>query len=203
MIRSKKALVLLVAVCSAFSGETSESKGSASTSSDARSDVVQPAGPLDACALVLKADVDAAFVPRVFGNGEKQRGYPAGTAKLATVSGCTFTSRGASVREMMVVSILARRAPNDKTGITVAKAKEGAVKLNAELKLNAAPVDVPGLGDAAYWIDLGSSARPTIALNVFKGQRLWLVYSSMAPKGGADAALAGLTKLAKATLGRF
>ena len=200
---SNKTLVLLVAVCSAFSGETSELKRSASTSGDAGSDVAQTTGPVDVCALVLKADVDAAFVPRVFGNGEKQQGYVAGTAKLASVSGCTFTSRGASPREMLVVSIIARRAPSDQTGVTVATAKEGAVKLNAQLKLNAVPVDVPGLGDAAYWIDLGSSTRPGIELNVFKGRRLWLVYSASAPKGGADAALAGLTKLAKATLGRL
>jgi hypothetical protein len=200
---SNKALVLLVVVCSAFSAEAKEWKRSVSLSSDSRRDVAQATGPLDACALIQKADVDAAFVPRVFGNGEKQQGYVAGTAKLASVSGCTFTSRGASVREMMTAGVVVRRAPNDKTGVTVAQAKEGAVKLIAQLKLDGAPVDVAGLGDAAYWINLGSSARPAIELNVFKGKRLWIVYSSSAPKGGAELALANLTKLAKATQVRF
>lgn len=197
MIRGKEALVLLVAVCSANSGEAKESTDRTSTSSDARSDVARATGPLDACALVLKADVDAAFAPRVFGNGEKGRGDFAGTAKLATVSRCTFTSRGASVREMMTVSILARRAPDDKTGITVASAKDGAVKLNTT------PVEVPGLGDAAYWVNLGSSTRPIIQLNVLKGTRLWLIFSASASQLGTDTALAGLTKVAKATLGRL
>jgi len=194
---SNKTLVLLVAVCSALSGETTESKHSASTSGDDRSEVARTRGLADVCALILKADVDAAFAPRVFGNGEQGRGNVAGTAKLASVSSCIFTSRGATVREMMTVSVLARRAPNDKAAVTVAIAKGGAVKLNA------APVDVPGLGDAAYWVNLGSSTRPMIELNVFKGSRLWLVYSAMVPNGGADAALAGLTSLARATLGRL
>lgn len=197
MIRFKKPLVLLLAVCSACSGETKESKGNASTSSDARSDVAMTTGPLDACALMLKADVDAAFAPRVFGNGEQGLRNVAGTDRLATVSGCTFTSPGASVKEMMTISIVARRAPNDETGITVASAKAGAVKLNTT------PVDVPGLGDAAYWINLGSSTRPIIELNVFRGKRLWLIFSATASKLGTDTALAGLTKVAEATLGRL
>ena len=189
MIRCKQVLGLMVAVCSAFSGD--------STFGGARSGGAQTTGPLDACALMLKADVDAAFAPRVFGNGEKGRGNIAGTAKLATVSGCTFTSRGASLKEMMTIRIVARRAPSDQAGITVASAKEGAVKLNTT------PVDVPGLGDAAYWVNLGSSARPIVELNVFTGKRLWIIVGATAPQLGTDAALAGLTKVAKAALGRL
>ena len=197
MIRCKKALVVLVAVCSAFSGEAKEPNGSALTSGDARSGTAQAAGPLDACALLLKADVDAAFAPRVFANGEKGRGNFAGTAKLAAVSSCTFTSRGASLREMLTVGILARRAPSDQTGVPLASAKDGAVKLNAT------PVDVPGLGDGAYWVNLGSRTRPVISLNVLKGKRLWLVFSASASGLATETALAGLTKAAKATLGRL
>jgi hypothetical protein len=186
-----------VVVFSACSGETKESPGMASTSREARSDVAPTRGGPDACALVLKADVDAAFAPRVFETGEVGRGNVAGTAKLASVSGCTFTSRGASVKEMMTVSLIARHAPNDQGGVTVATAKDGAAKLNAT------PVDVQGLGDAAYWINLGGSKRPVIELNVFKGQRLWLVFSASAATVGSDATLAGLTKVAETALGRL
>ncbi len=178
MLRSRKALVLLVAVCSAFSSGVRKSSD-------------------DACTLVLKSDVDAAFAPRVFANGEKGRGDFAGTAKLASVSGCTFTSRGASLRELLTVSILVRRAPSDQSGVTVASAKDGAAKLNAK------PVDVPGLGDAAYWVNLGSTTRPIIQLNVFKGKRLWIVYSATGSKLGPETALAGLTKIARVSLGRL
>ena len=153
-------------------------------------------GPLDACAMMLKADVEAAFAPRVFGAGEPGRGNFAGTAKLASVSSCSFTSRGASLREMLTVGILARRAPSDQTAMTAAMAKAGAVQLHAT------PIDVPGLGDAAYWVNLGSARRPIIQLNVLKGKRLWLIFSASAATLGTDAALASLTKVAKATLAR-
>lgn len=197
MMRYPKALVLLLAACSALSCKAGESKSAVSTSGNAQSDVAPTAGPLDACALMLKADVDAAFAPRVFGDGEKGVGDVAGSATLAAVSGCTFVSRGASAKEMMTVSVLARRAPDDETGMTVAMAKDGAVKLNAT------PVDVPGLGDAAYWVNLGSSTRPIIQLNVLKGKRFWLIFSATASQLGTDTALAGLTQVARATLGRL
>jgi hypothetical protein len=157
----------------------------------------QTTGPLDACALLLKADVEAAFAPRIFGKGAKGLGDIAGTDRLAPVSHCTFTSRGASLAEMMTVSLLARRAPSDQASVTVAAAKNGA------LALKASPVDVPGLGDAAYWVNLGSSTRPIIQLNVLKGRRLWLIFSASASKLASDTALAGLTKVAKATLARL
>lgn len=157
----------------------------------------QTIGPLDACALLLKADVDAAFAPRVFGNGEKGQGDIVGTARLATVSSCTFTSRGASSRELLTVSLLARRAPSDPTSVSIATAKAGAVTLNAT------PIDVPGLGTAAYWVNLGSSNRPIIQLNVLKDRRLWLILSASALKLEIDTALAGLTQAAKAALARL
>lgn len=181
MIRCKKALVLLVAVCPAFSRVTN----------------AQTTGPLDACTLMLKADADAAFAPRVFGAGEKGIGDFAGTAKRPTVSTCTFTSPGATLKEIVTVGIIVRLAADDKSGVTIAGAKEGAVKLNAT------PVDVPGLGDAAYWVNLGSATRPVIQLNVFKGKRLWLAFGASGSNLGTDTALAGLTKVARATLGRL
>lgn len=197
MIRCRKALVLLVAVFVACSGETREANGGSSMSTGEPPEVADKEAPLDACALVTKADVDAAFAPRVFETGEPGRGNVAGTDTLASVSGCTFTSRGASVREMMTVSVVARRAPGDKAGVTVATAKDGAVRLNAT------PADVAGLGDAAYWINLGSATRPVIELNVFKGERLWLIFSATGSKLDTDSALAALTKLAQTSLGRI
>lgn len=198
MIRNRKASVLLVAVFVACSGETKDSKGSASASTDAsRREVAAKAEPLDACALLTKADADAAFAPRLFENGEKGRGDIAGTDRLAAVSSCTFTSRGATAKETMTVGILVRRAPSDDTGVTVAGAKEGAMRLKTT------PIDVPGLGDAAYWVNLGSSTRPVIELNVFKGRRLWLIFSATGSKLDPEGAVADLAKLAEAALGRL
>lgn len=151
---------------------------------------------LDACALLPKGDVAAAFAPRVFGDGEKGRGDFAGTATLATVANCTYTSRGASPRETLTVGLTARRAPSDASGLSVAAAKEGAAKLNAK------PVDVAKLGDAAYWVNLGSASRPIIQLNVLQGKRLWLIFSASGAGLKSDAALPGLMNLARQTLAR-
>jgi len=189
-------MILLVAVFMACSGETKNS-GSTSTSTGALPEVAAKTQPLDACAVVMKADVDAAFAPRHFEDGEKGRGNSAGTDRLAAVSTCTFTSRGAKASERMTVSIVSRRAPSDDAGITIAVAKEGAVKLNTT------PVDVPGLGDSAYWVNLGSSKHPVIELNVFKGRRLWLIYSAAGSQLESEDVVAELTTLAQTTLGRF
>jgi hypothetical protein len=157
----------------------------------------QAPAPLDACALMLKADVDAAFAPRVFREGDKGPGGFAGTAKLATVANCTYSSRGASSRDLLSVGITARRAPTDQAGVTVAAAKDGAVKLNMT------PVDVPGLGNAAYWVNAGTSSKPNVQLNVLKGKRLWLIFSATGAGPNTEVALAKLTRVAKATLARL
>ena len=201
MMRYTRDTVLLLALCAIFAGCAGDTKGSEDTAaamSAARSDRAATAGALDACALVQKAEVDAAFAPRVFGNGEKGASDMAGTDRLAAVSTCTFTSTGPSARELMTVSIFVRRAPSDAMGVSLATAKEGAVKLNAP-----PPVDVSGLGDSAYWINLGSSALPNIQLNVFKGQRVWFIFSATTWRLETDTALSGLTKVAEASLGRF
>ncbi len=150
-----------------------------------------------ACMLTTKADVDAAFAPRVFILEPQTTPDIVGTGKLASVSKCTYASRGASIREMITVGVLVRQAPTDATGMTVAVAKDGAAKLNAT------PVDVPALGDAAYWINLGSATRPIVELNVFVGPRLWLVFSASAPTLGVDAAVADLRKVAETALARL
>jgi hypothetical protein len=190
-------MILLVAVFMACSGETKNSKGSTSTSTDALPEVAAKAQPLDGCTVVMKADVEAAFAPRHFEDGEKGRGNSAGTDRLAAVSACTFTSRGATASERMTIGIVLRRAPSDDAGITVAGAKEGAVKLNTT------PVDVLGLGHSAYWVNLGSSKHPVIELNVFKGRRLWLIYSAAGSQLESEDVVAELTTLAETTLERF
>jgi hypothetical protein len=149
----------------------------------------------EACAMLQKADVEAAFAPRKFDSGKP--GFAmAATKTRAAVSSCTYTSRGAKTKDMVTVSLGVRRAPSDATGTTPEAAKAGAVQLKAT------PVDVDGLGNGAYWVNLGSSAFPVIQLNVFRGKREWLVFGSGARTLDKNAVLAGLTKVAKATLDR-
>lgn len=194
MIRVTKTVVLLLAASAACSGDTKGTRAVASSSAAATD--IGTARTLDACTLLLKADVDLVFAPRAFTLEPKDTPDTPGTGKIAAVSNCTFVSRGATMRETMTVNLLARRAPTDASGVTVAVAKSGAVQLKAT------PVDVPGLGDAAYWVNMGSASRPDIQLNVFTGRRVWLIFGASAAGLDADTAVQHLTQLAKAALTR-
>lgn len=145
----------------------------------------------DACAMLQKADVEAAFAPRKFDSGKPGFAVKASKSRAA-VSSCTYTSRGAKVKDMVTVTLNVRRAPSDETGITPDAARAGAAKLSGT------PVDVAGLGNGAYMVDLGSG----IQLNVFRGKREWLIFGSMAKTLDNNAVLAGLAKIAKATAAR-
>lgn len=149
----------------------------------------------DACAMLQKADVEAAFFPRKFDSGKP--GYAVKSSETrAAVSSCTYTSRGATVKDMVTVTLAVWRAPSDELAITPEAVK--AVKAGA-VQLKAIPVDVAGLGKGAFWMFLGSRAFPVFELHVFRGKREWLVFSSGARTLDKSAVLAGLTKIAKAT----
>lgn len=146
----------------------------------------------DACGLVTTSDVNAAFAPRVFEIDKSAPVAPKQSAKFAQVSNCTFVSKGASVKDMVTVSVSLRLAPSDETGVTIKAMEEGAIKLGAT------PVDVPGLGDGAYWVKFGNRQ-----LVVLKGKRIMLTLGEHAP-GRSDAeAIAGLKKIAQAALGKL
>lgn len=154
------------------------------------------AGGWDACALVKQADVEAAFAPRKFGVGELGKDRPVASAKAAEVSHCNFTSPGASMKDRVTVSLLARRAPSDETGVTPAAARAGTTQLKVT------PVEVAGLGEGAYWVNMGSASRPSIQLNVFRGKREWLILSASGRPVEPAAAVDQLKRLALATFAR-
>lgn len=145
----------------------------------------------DACRILQKADVEAAFAPRKFDAGIPER-VTTGSAKIAAVSNCTYSATGATIKNMLSVSLLARRAPTGVAGTTPAEARKGAAQLKAT------PVDVSGLGEGAYWINIGTASAPTLQLNVFRGKRDWLIYG-ISGKMDSNTALANLTTIAKAT----
>jgi hypothetical protein len=149
---------------------------------------------LNPCEMMQKADVETAFAPRKFDDGSLVQ-TTKGSAKLAAVSECIYTSKGASIKEMLSVSLLARRAPTDATGMSPAQARAGAVTLKAT------PVDVSGLGEGAYWVNLGTASAPSIQLNVFRSKREWLVYG-VAGKIDSNTLATNLTNIAKATSSR-
>jgi hypothetical protein len=151
----------------------------------------------DACSMLQQADVEAAFAPRQFDAGTPGKPVVPRSPTAAVVSKCTYTSAGATARDRITVSLLARRAPSDASGVTPQAAKAGA------LQLKVTPVDVAGLGDGAYTINMGSAAFPVIELNVFRGKRDWLIFGSGAMKVDPSDALERLKKIAQASTARL
>ena len=100
-------------------------------SGDTKGAQASVAATLEACALLQKADVDAAFAPRVFRLEPENGPDIVGNARMAAVSHCTYASPGASALQMMTVGLVVRQAQTDASGVTVATARAGAVKLNA------------------------------------------------------------------------
>ena len=148
----------------------------------------------DACEMLRQADVEAAFAPRKFDAGTLGKSVVKSSPKLATVSRCTYTSAGATPKDRITVGLLARRAPSDTTGITPEAAKAGAIQLKA------VPAEVPDMGKGAYTVSMGSSALPITELNVFRGKRDWLIFSCAAARLDQNVAIAGLKKVAQATM---
>jgi len=145
----------------------------------------------DACAMMRPADLDAAFAPRKFEAGTPGQQQVAGTSTLAAVSTCTFVSRGATAKEKLTISLLARRAPSEATAVTPAAARAGA------LQLKASPTDVAGLGEGAYWVNLGSASFPVVELNLFRGKREWLILGTSGRRLDVKSTVEGLTKAAR------
>lgn len=154
------------------------------------------AQPLDPCALMRKSDLEAVF-PRSFEAGIP--GPPqAGTAKKAAVASCTYTSPAPQPRDMLSVSFVVRRSPEGMKGISLETAKAGAVQVKAT------PVDVPGLGDGAYWINLNTESAPNYQLNVMAGGgRYWLIFSTFGLRMEPAKAIPMLSTLARNTLPRL
>ena len=146
----------------------------------------------DACGLVTTGDVNAAFAPRVFVIDNSGPVAAKQSSKFAQISNCTFVSKGATVKDMLTVSVSLRIASSDEYGVTPKVMKEGMVKLGG------APVDVAGLGDSAYWYKLGGRS-----LVVLKGKRILLTFNEMAPKRSDADAITDLRKIAGAALAKL
>ncbi len=160
--------------------------------------VIQPAAAftLDSCALMKQADVQAVFSPRTFDQGTAGPPQP-GTAKLAAVATCTYTAQSSNPRDTLSVMLMTRRSPDGVKNVTIEAMKAGVVQLKGT------PVDVPGLGDGAYWASMGTEAFPSYQLNVRVGERYWLALSTGGFKGDPQRTIQALTSLAKTVLPRL
>jgi len=151
----------------------------------------------DACLMISPADLAEVFAPRTFvvdTSGPVSRNQP-GTAKTNTITSCTYTS-GTTMRDMMTINLTVVTAPNDAAHATVEQMKQGV----AALGLNATPVDIASLGDAAYWVNLGSAQRSAIAVNVKHAPRQWLTIGESSAGDRVEESVDRLTKIARKAL---
>lgn len=187
---------LLVGALAAFSGVACGSDGGGATAAGG-SGGSSPAGSWDACAMLLKSDVEAAVPGRLFADGMHGAGESPGSASLAAVSICGYTARGATAADTVTINLLARRAPNEATAPTLDSAKSGAMQIGATMI-----TDVSGLGGAAFW-DLAPTggSRVSLQLNVFKGKLVWLIFG-VSGLADTQTSLAAATKVAQASLPR-
>lgn len=203
MTRLVAAFILSTALLTACGGGTADrsvadnpsSRVAAGSNNDAPAS--RPGPAVDACTMISPADLADAFAPRTFvidTSGPVSRNT-AGTPKTNAITSCTYTS-GTTMRDMMTINVTLVTSPTDAAHASVEQMKKGV----AALGLNATPVDITGLGDAAYWVNLGSRQRSSLALNVEHAPRQWLTIGESSADDSIDQSVARLVKIARKAL---
>lgn len=152
---------------------------------------------LDACRLLTPEALSGVFAGRSFvvdTTSPAPRNRPGGAGRNAITS-CTFVSEGTSPQDMMAVTLTVTTAPNDQAQPSVEKMKAGL----AQLAQKAEPVDIPGLGDGAYWVNLGAR-RSAVTVNVRRNPRIWIALSESSNGQDVTQTVDRLTSLARQAL---
>lgn len=158
------------------------------------------AADVDACTLVKAEEVGKIFGSRAFtiDTSNPMRSMPGGPRRNA-VSSCTFTSAGATPRDMMSVTVTLTTAPSDRAQASIERMKAGVALLSPPVKTT----DVPGLGDGAFWFNPGSTRRTAVTLNVKHDPRQWLAVSESSSGQAVDKTVECLRAVALQALGRL
>lgn len=153
----------------------------------------------DACQLVAPAELAEIFSGRTFVVDTSSPAPPPpsgpGRNMIAT---CTFVSEGASVADMMVLTLLVTIAPRDSAQASVEAMKTGVLSVSP----GAQPADIPGLGDGAYWVNLGGQ-RSGVSVNVKHDPRTWLTVSESSSVQDVSLTVDRLTAIARGVLARL
>lgn len=197
------ALVLGLAACGNPAPAPQEEKTSATdTTSTGTSAATTPAAATDtpdACALVTAAELAAIFPGRDFSKTPPApRNTPGGPRRNA-VSACTFVSTGASIPEMMTISIVLTTAYSDKAQASLDGMKSGLSTMG--VKFRSGPIE--GAGDAGYWFNVGNDRQSAVVVNVRRNPRHWLSVSESSFGQEEAVTVSRLTEVAKAALGRI
>lgn len=158
-------------------------------------------GTPDACTLVTTDELATIFPGRSFTMGDtppEKRNKPGGPRRNAITS-CTFGSTGASIEEMISVSIALTTAYSDKAQPSLQQMQSGISTMGVKFK--GGPID--GVGDAGYWFNIGNERRSSVVVNVMRNPRYWLTVSESSSGQQEAVTVSRLTEVAKAALGRL
>lgn len=162
---------------------TAKDRNAATAQATPASAAASSFNPADACATLPKEKV-AAIVGTPVTSAALSRVTPA-TADTAGYSNCTYGFAGGAT-----LDFFARQSPiDDDTPEAIQRTKQAMIE-----NMGAKPVDVPGLGTAAF------SIAQMHQLHVFIGGNRYIYFMSPAPPAGKPIAEAELA-LAKAVIG--
>ena len=205
-IAAGAALVLGLAACGNPSPAPQE-KAAGKDPAAVAMDTTAEAGPAaateaqDACNLVTTDELAAIFGSRSFTQDNmppEKRNKPGGPRRNAITS-CTFISNGASVQDMMTVSIALTTAYSDKAQPSLEQMKSGVSTMGVKFKSGT----IEGVGDAGYWFNVGNERRSAVVVNVMRNPRYWLSVSESSSGQEEAVTVSRLTEVAKAALGRL
>jgi hypothetical protein len=146
-----------------------------------------PAGvAIDACTLLTKTDAE-----QILGNPVDAPSRPVTGNETFVVDSCKYGLTGGTPLDNATLIVTVPSA-ND---LQTAQIAFNTGKQEAQANYGAAPVDVPGLGDSAYWV--GGAGNN---LSILKGD-VNITISASTQKG--DAASQAILDLAKVVLGRL
>jgi len=200
------AIVLGLAACGNPAPAPQE-KTSATDTAAATTETAAPAVPAqagetpDACTLVTTDELATIFPGRSFtmeNTPPEKRNKPGGPRRNAITS-CTFGSTGASIPEMISVSVVLTTAYSDKAQPSLQQMQSGISTMGVKFK--GGPID--GVGDAGYWFNIGNEHRSSVVVNVMRNPRYWLTVSESSSGQEEAVTVSRLTEVAKAALGRL
>jgi hypothetical protein len=141
---------------------------------------------IDACSLLTKADAEL-----ILGSPVDNPTQPVQGSETFNVYSCEYYVTGGTPLDN--ATLIVTVPSNGDLGTALAAFTAG--KDQAQTMYNAAPLDVPGLGDAAYWV-----AGAGNNLTILKGD-VYINLSASTQKG--DAPSQALLDLAKVVIGRM
>jgi hypothetical protein len=200
------AIVLSLAACGNPAPAPQE-KTSATDTAAATTETAAPAAPAqagetpDACTLVTTDELATIFPGRSFAldnTSPEKRNKPGGPRRNAITS-CTYVSTGASISDMMTISVVLTTAYSDKAQPTLQQMQSGLSTLGVKFK--GGPIE--GVGDAGYWYNAGGDRRSAVVVNIMRNPRYWLNVSESSSGQEEAVTVSRLTDVAKTALGRM